>query len=255
MTLFILALATLQEIMSSSPLSSGQLGMGVKTLAQPLLLWPDSQVLLLRHGLSGYFGADEETSKLALGFWYMLQEARWELSADGGWETNDCDPNNWSKYCAGKQYFLHVDTDDQNTWLIWCSHLCTLTSRFFGYYDIPDEILVYFADRLIQELSNQQLLTKAGRIVPIEEEMKRNACCGVCGVHMGLAKLLAMSPLGRSPKMNTDGVHGVRQVRIKMKSHRVRICGLVEEIKIRLEGQVELYSLYTRAESEGRRLE
>ncbi|KAK0483058.1 hypothetical protein EDD18DRAFT_1112332 [Armillaria luteobubalina] len=34
-------------------------------------------------------------------------------------------------------------------------------------------------------------------------------------------------------------VHGVRQVRIKMKSHEVRIHGLVEEIEIRLEGQVE----------------
>ncbi|KAK0493765.1 hypothetical protein EDD18DRAFT_1107753 [Armillaria luteobubalina] len=41
------------------------------------------------------------------------------------------------------------------------------------------------------------------------------------------------------PKMNMDGFHGVRQVRIKMKSHGVRIHGLVEEIEIRLEGQVE----------------
>ncbi|KAK0499327.1 hypothetical protein EDD18DRAFT_1102695 [Armillaria luteobubalina] len=39
--------------------------------------------------------------------------------------------------------------------------------------------------------------------------------------------------------MNMDGVRGVRQVRIKMKSHRVRIRGLVEETEIRLEGQVE----------------
>ncbi|KAK0477210.1 hypothetical protein EDD18DRAFT_1114731 [Armillaria luteobubalina] len=47
-----------------------------------------------------------------------------------------------------------------------------------------------------------------------------------------------MSPLGQSPKMNMDRVHGVRQVRIKMKLHRVGIHGLVEEIEIRLEGQV-----------------
>ncbi|KAK0482941.1 hypothetical protein EDD18DRAFT_1112454 [Armillaria luteobubalina] len=39
--------------------------------------------------------------------------------------------------------------------------------------------------------------------------------------------------------MNTDRVRGVRQVRIRMKSHRVGSCGLVEEIEIRLEGQVE----------------
>ncbi|KAK0479376.1 hypothetical protein EDD18DRAFT_1113873 [Armillaria luteobubalina] len=71
------------------------------------------------------------------------------------------------------------------------------------------------------------------------EEVKRNARCGVHRMHMGLAKLLATSPLGQSPKMDTDGVHGVRQVEIKMKSHGVGIRGLVEEIEIRLEGQVE----------------
>ncbi|KAK0493959.1 hypothetical protein EDD18DRAFT_1107477 [Armillaria luteobubalina] len=40
--------------------------------------------------------------------------------------------------------------------------------------------------------------------------------------------------------MITDRVHRVRQVEIKMKSHGVGICGLVEEIEIRLEGQVEI---------------
>ncbi|KAK0495271.1 hypothetical protein EDD18DRAFT_1106497 [Armillaria luteobubalina] len=39
--------------------------------------------------------------------------------------------------------------------------------------------------------------------------------------------------------MNVDRVHGVKQLRIKMKSHGVGIHGLVEEIEIRLEGQVE----------------
>ncbi|KAK0237224.1 armadillo-type protein [Armillaria nabsnona] len=237
-TFFIAASATLQEIMSSSPLSNGQLGTGVKTLAQPLLLWLDSKgsviventlrsglvdevshslckllaelgdhstpyfarsiasktrvdpleayqsvvpnpsgktkgqltqrylrVMLDYTGLSGYFGADEETSELTLGFWYMLQEALWDLSADDNRETNDGDPNviakavyvelvkilrkkttfpprghGWSKDQIIRFQTYRRDIGD------------TLIN---AYYVIRDEMLVYFVDSLIQELSNR----------------------------------------------------------------------------------------------------
>ncbi|KAK0200747.1 armadillo-type protein [Desarmillaria ectypa] len=237
-TFFVAASATFQEIMSSSPLSNGQLGSGVKTLTQPLLLWLDSKgsviventlqngivdevshslckllaelgdhstpyfarsiaskarvdpleayqsvvpnpsgktksqltqrylrVMLDYTGLSGYFGVDEETSELTLGFWYMLQEALWDLSADDDRETNDGDPNaiaravyvelvkilrrkttfpprghGWSKDEIIRFQTYRRDIGD------------TLIN---AYYVIRDEMLVYFVDSLIQELSNR----------------------------------------------------------------------------------------------------
>ncbi|KAK0494340.1 armadillo-type protein [Armillaria luteobubalina] len=219
-TLFIAASATLQEIMSSSPLSNGQLGTGVKTLAQPLLLWLDSKgsiiventlrsglvdevshslckllaelgdhstpyfarsiaskarvdpleayqsvvpnpsaktkgqltqrylrVMLDYTGLSGYFGADEETSELTLGFWYMLQEALWDLTVYVELvkilrrkTTFPPRGHGWSKDQIIRFQTYRRDIGD------------TLIN---AYYVIRDEMLIYFVDSLIQELSNR----------------------------------------------------------------------------------------------------
>ncbi|KAK0477030.1 armadillo-type protein [Armillaria novae-zelandiae] len=123
------------------------------------------RVMLDYTGLSGFFGADEETSELTLGFWYMLQEALWDLSTDDNRETNDGDPNviakavyvelvkilrrkttfpprghGWSKDQIIRFQTYRRDIGD------------TLIN---AYYVIRDEMLVYFVDNLIQELSNR----------------------------------------------------------------------------------------------------